>query len=253
MFRCKQFTVTQDRCAMKVNTDSLILGSWVNVGAAAHILDVGTGSGILALMMAQKALSSSKIDAIEIDDNAAAQAAFNFDNAKWSRQLSVYHCDICKFEPPCLYDLVVSNPPYFDEALKITNAYKAQSKARHVARQTSVLRPDTLFSVSNAVLNEGGSMYCLYPSTSDADIVQVAETYGLQLQRILYIKHSKTKSPYLCAFHFIKSCLASSLHGCKNTQEQNTMVSENILTIRNEKGDYTDEYKALCKPFYLKF
>ncbi|MBJ2128902.1 methyltransferase [Alteromonas sp. IB21] len=253
MFRCKQFTVAQDRCAMKVNTDSLILGSWVNVGSAARILDVGTGTGILALMMAQKALPSSKIDAIEIDDNAAMQAASNFDNAKWSRQLSVHHCDICQFEPPCLYDLVVSNPPYFDEALKNTNAYKTQGKARNVARQTSVLRPDTLFSVSNAVLNEGASMYCLYPSTLDADIVQVAETYGLQLQRILYIKHSKTKPPYLCAFHFIKSSLASSLHGYKNTQEQNTIVSKNILTIRNEKGDYTDEYKALCEPFYLKF
>ena len=250
MFRCKQFTVAQDHCAMKVNTDSLILGSWVDVGSAKSILDVGTGSGILALMMAQKALPSARIDAIEIDEGAAMQATSNFENAKWSRQLSIFHGDICHFAPSRAYDLVVSNPPYFGEARKNTNAYGNQTKARNIARQTASLDPSALFSASSAALSDGGSMYCLYPSSIKVDVSQIAANCGLYLDRVLHIRHSARKTPYLCAFHFNKS---SSISCSEKMSELNAMDSKNTLTIRNEAGDYTDEYKSLCQPFYLNF
>ncbi|KTF06984.1 methyltransferase small [marine sediment metagenome] len=328
MFRCKQFTVAQDKCAMKVNTDSLILGSWAKLRAdisrAPRILDIGTGSGILALMMAQKAegfypLSGSgleldchgtdsssagntekdsaekdsvvkesaekestssfvssgesllshnnntagvdaiKIDAIEIDKDAAAQAAINFKNSKWAGQLHIHNCDVAGFEPAYLYDTIISNPPYFESPAKLSNAYNKQSYNRSVARQTSALSPDELFSASSALLIESGQMYCVYPASMEADIIKTAAGHGLLLEAMLYVKHTSDKDPYLCAFRFNKviknddgghaDCTAYADHQLFTTK----VANENVLVIRDREGNYTNEYKALCQPFYLKF
>lgn len=277
MFRCKQFTVAQDKCAMKVNTDSLILGSWAKLRAdisrAPRILDIGTGSGILALMMAQKAESffplnhnndapqveAIKIDAIEIDKDAAAQAAINFENSKWAGQLHIHNCDLAGFEPAYLYDTIISNPPYFESPAKLSNAYSKQSHNRSVARQTSTLSPDDLFNASSALLIESGQMYCVYPASMEADIIKTAAGHGLLLEAMLYVKHTSDKDPYLCAFRFNKvmknadgghaDCTAYADHQLFTTK----VANENALVIRDHEGNYTNEYKALCQPFYLKF
>jgi len=287
MFRCKQFTVAQDKCAMKVNTDSLILGSWAqfraNLSHAPRILDIGTGSGILALMMAQKAVhfcnpngeeqnvqsssidissfdnGAARIDAIEIDEQAAAQAATNFKNAKWAKQLFIYCCDVTGYTSPHLYDLVISNPPYFDTPATLSNAYSKQSQSRSVARQTSALGPDELFSASSKFLIEQGQMYCVYPASMEASVIETAEGYGLSLADILYVKHTSNKSPYLCAFHF-KKVMEGASDNFKNVtahREWPSLIAKNAikneLIIRDQRGEYTSEYKALCQPFYLKF
>ena len=333
MFRCKQFTVAQDKCAMKVNTDSLILGSWAKLRAdirhAPRILDIGTGSGILALMMTQKAegsypLSNSnreldshgadsssadstekdglekgngekdstgkestekestssfvssgksllsnnndapridaiKIDAIEIDKDAAAQAAFNFKNSKWAGRLHIHNCDVAGFKSAYLYDTIISNPPYFDSPAKLSNAYNKQSHTRLMARQTSTLSPDELFSASSALLAECGQMYCVYPASMQADIIKIAAGYGLLLEAMLYVKHTSDKDPYLCAFRFNKvmknadgghaDCTAYTDHQLFTKK----VTNETELIIRDHEGNYTSEYKALCQPFYLKF
>ncbi|WP_269918354.1 tRNA1(Val) (adenine(37)-N6)-methyltransferase [Alteromonas sp. PRIM-21] len=308
---------------MKVNTDSLILGSWANLRAdishAPRILDIGTGSGILALMMAQKAegfyplsggdleldshgadsssagstekdglvkkgaekestssfvssgksllshnndaprVEAIKIDAIEIDKDAAAQAAVNFKNSKWAGQLHIHNCDVAGFEPAYLYDTIISNPPYFESPAKLSNAYNKQNYNRSVARQTFTLSPNELFNASSALLIESGQMYCVYPASMEADIIKTAASHGLLLEAMLYVKHTSDKDPYLCAFRFNKvmknadgghaDCTAYADHQLFTTK----VANENALVIRDREGNYTNEYKALCQPFYLKF
>ncbi|AXT40799.1 RNA methyltransferase [Alteromonas sp. BL110] len=303
---------------MKVNTDSLILGSWATLGAgsrhAPRILDIGTGSGILALMMAQKAegfypLSCSgleldchgtdsssagstekehreqestnsfvssregllsnnnsaarvdafKIDAIEIDKDAAAQAAINFVNSKWAGQLHIHNCDVAGFEPAYLYDTIISNPPYFESPTKLSNAYSKQSYNRSVARQTSTLSPDELFNASSALLIENGQLYCVYPASMEADIIKTAAGHGLFLEAMLYVKHTSGKDPYLCAFRFnkvMKNANYGQLDFAEYLDRQLSsakVTNETELIIRDREGNYTSEYKALCQPFYLKF
>jgi tRNA1Val (adenine37-N6)-methyltransferase len=239
MFRCKQFSVAQDKCAMKVNTDSLILGSWTNTNNAKRILDIGTGSGILALMLAQKSSQETTVDAIEIDDSAAAQASQNFAHAPWSNRMQVVHTDLAHFQPSHLYDLIITNPPYFDSAKSATNAYCAQTSARAVARQVSRLEPVDLFQFCSEYLVDTGSMYCVYPYASAKKIIYLAGEQGLYLTRIINIRHSATREPYLSAFQF-------------RLQPSDKVLSD-TLTIRDQESAYTDQFRALCKAYYLKF
>ena len=239
MFRCKQFTVAQDKCAMKVNTDSLILGSWTSTNNAKRILDIGTGSGILALMLAQKSPQETTVDAIEIDDNAAAQASQNFANAPWSDRMQVVHADLAHFKPSHLYDLIITNPPYFDSAKSATNAYCTQTSARAVARQVSRLEPVDLFQFCSEYLVDTGAIYCVYPYASAKKIIHLAGEQGMHLTRTINIRHSATREPYLSAFQF-------------HLQPSDRVLSD-TLTIRDHKGAYTDQFKALCKAYYLKF
>lgn len=292
MFRCKQFTVAQDQCAMKVNTDSLVLGSWAELRPSSsgvqRILDIGTGSGILALMMAQKAQPLSPkhaensgdeiqgfenqasenqssenqssenqtsiiIDAIEIDKSAAMQAATNFKNAKWAHQLFIHYCDVSAFAPLHQYTLIISNPPYFDSPSKKSNAFNAQSHARSVARQTSTLDPAGLLKASYALLETQGDLYCVYPFSMESAVTQTAVSEGFTLEKILYVKHAPDKQPYLCAFHFRKVTFDVKTVTQHSGPLSSMAASKKTLTIRNAQGEYTSEYKALCQPFYLKF
>ncbi|TKB00761.1 DUF890 domain-containing protein [Alteromonas portus] len=253
---------------MKVNTDSLILGSWAEPGPAKHVLDIGTGSGILALMMAQKlehSFHSSadeqrvdnqqavRIDAIEIDENATAQAALNFKNSKWANQLFARCCDVNSFTSPYLYDVVISNPPYFDSPAKRSNAYNQQSQPRNVARQALALSAEEFFEVSQEMLELNGHLYCVYPFSLEARVIQIAASYSFALEKQLYVRHESNSTPYLCAFHFRKLALTSTLSPIENIGVINEEASKTTLTIRDAQGNYTSEYKALCQPFYLKF
>src|SRR5436190_6902240 len=128
-FRFKQFTIHQDKCAMKVGTDSVLLGSWVDTAQATDILDIGTGSGIIALMLAQK--SFAQIDAIDVDGNACEQAEENFKSSPWMDRLHVIHQSFQDYATGTekKYDLIVSNPPYFQDAFK--PAEESKLKAKH--------------------------------------------------------------------------------------------------------------------------
>lgn len=241
MFRCKQFTIEQDQCAMKVNTDSLVLGSWITPNGALSVLDVGTGTGILALMLAQKSSAETKIHAIEIDQNAAIQAKKNVANSKWAGNIHVFHEDLMNFEAKEGYDLIVSNPPYFVPPQGHTNAYHSQSDTRFLARQAASLTPDEFFTFSANNLSIKGSVYCVYPFTSEGYILDIAECHGFRATHILYVKHSAQKLPYLCAFRF------------QHNGQCNTAANQSSIAIRNKDGEYSKAYRSLCKPFYLHF
>ena len=127
MFRCKQFTVRQEKCAMKVNTDSLILGSWVSTDRSSSFLDIGTGSGILALMLAQKSAPTATVEAVEIDENALQQAKQNVATSQWPNKITILQTDVASYTPLRCFDVIVSNPPYFDEVNGRSRGYQLQS------------------------------------------------------------------------------------------------------------------------------
>jgi len=226
MFRCKQFSVKQDKCAMKVNTDSLILGSWAQPKAAKRILDVGTGSGILALMLAQQSEPDSHVFAIELDEAAAQQAAENFENAPWRDRLTLKHENLVAYTPDAPFDVIVSNPPYFEPPSQDSRAFETQSSQRFAARQTASLSPDDFFHFCSQFLSPMGSVFC-----------------------VLDVKHNERREPYLCAMQFKRLPVREK----EGKGEVITSTSHDTLVIRDEHNNYTAAYKSLCQPFYLNF
>lgn len=240
MFRCKQFAIAQDKCAMKVNTDSLILGSWAKVNNATSVLDVGTGTGILALMLAQRTSDNVLIDAIDIDLEAAQQAQENVASSKWVHRINV-SCSSLQSHNEKDYDVIVSNPPYFDAPHENSNAYKTQSAQRATARQTSALSPSDLFVYCQKHLKSNGWLNCVYPYSIKTEIVNTASKFGFCAVHIMDVCHGEQYDPYLSAFQF------------QHAHNATPMIVEDTLFIRNKAGEYSETYKALCKPFYLKF
>lgn len=238
MFRCKQFEVAHDKCAMKVGTDSLLLGSWAQPNDAIHILDVGTGSGILALMMAQKSKPDAHVCALDIDDDAFIQASENVSASPWHNKVRTLHCALDDFDCDKSIDLIITNPPYFDAVDMTRRAFVRQTTQRSVARHESLLTPHALFTFSAKQLTNNGVLYCVYPYNRAPLILEEAKQCGLYASRLMTVKHALTSTPYLMAFCFSKK-------ECGTNKE--------VLIIRDGNGDYTAAYKTLCRDFYLRF
>ncbi|CAD5259055.1 tRNA1(Val) (adenine(37)-N6)-methyltransferase [Alteromonas sp. 38] len=238
MFRCKQFVVNQTNCAMKVNTDSMILGSWAKPNQSSHILDIGTGTGILALMMAQTSAPSAKITAIDIDEKAASQARLNVAASPWPTKITVQHNKLSDLAADNAFDFIVSNPPYFEHVKGHSHAYKSQSDTREQARQTVSLTPAHLFSFVTEQLTSTGEFYCLYPFARESEIIGIAAEIGLVTNRILRVQHNDQRPPYVTVF-------------CMSKQHKKSDIDN--LVIRDESGDYSSRFKALCRDFYLRF
>src|ERR1051326_3554605 len=156
-FFFKQFTIHQDKCAMKVGTDAVLLGAWVDPKNAGRILDIGTGTGIIALMLAQKC--SAQIDTIDLDENSCIQARENVDNCPWRERINVIHTSLQHFseDPTHRYDLVVTNPPYFEHSTK------ASEEKRTVARHTALLSSRALLECVLKLLEQIGRFCMIAP------------------------------------------------------------------------------------------
>ncbi|MBK9480049.1 MAG: methyltransferase [Bacteroidia bacterium] len=233
-FEFKQFKINQDKCAMKVGTDAVLLGSWVNAQESKSILDIGTGTGIIALMLAQK--SGAQIDAIDIDENAFIQASENVSLCKWHERIKVYHQSLQQFEASAgdkKYDLIVSNPPYF------IDSSKANAESRTAARHTDLLPFDELL---NGVINllEKKGKFCVILPFKEAELFRdMAEAKRLHIDKILRVKTrtDKTEKRLLMQFKF-----------------NPTSFSESSIVIEvDERHSYSDEYKELTKDYYLAF
>ena len=172
-FRFKQFTVKQDRCAMKVSTDSVLLGAWVPLHDCKQILDVGTGSGIIALSLAQRN-QNAIITGIEIDKEAAFQALSNFRDSPWKDRLKLIHGDFCIHEFPNNFDLIISNPPYF------INSFQSPDTKRNIARHNySNFNYELLFSKSSKLLRDCNGRLAIIIPTSVLEIVHaIAAKYS---------------------------------------------------------------------------
>jgi tRNA1Val (adenine37-N6)-methyltransferase len=233
-FEFKQFTIKQDKCAMKVGTDAVLLGSWATANGSHLILDVGTGTGIIAMMLAQKTIAH--IDAIDIDELACIQAAQNVSESKFFGRVEVMHTSLQQYVKNAQkkYDLIITNPPYFEQSLK------SSDEQRSCARHADVLPFDELIDGVVKLL-DGKGKFCLILPTLEAEKFRVlAQKKGLFLSKLLRVKSKENN-------HSEKRCLMQF-------EFTPTEFSEQTIAIeKEERHQYTAEYIELTRDYYLNF
>ena len=233
-FQFKQFTIQQDKCAMKVGTDGVLLGAWAPLPTRPYsILDIGTGTGVIALMLAQRS-HAEQIDALEIDDAAYEQAVDNFENSPWADRLFCYHAGLDEFmdEPEDEYDLIVSNPPFY------TEDYTTGDEQRDKARFNESLPFEDLTEAAGILLSENGIFCAIIPFKEEAKFIALANQEGLHLLKATRVKGTPTAE-------IKRSLLAFNWHA-------NNEVHIDELIIEIARHEYTEEYINLTKDFYLK-
>lgn len=231
IFKFKQFEVDQSGCAMKINTDGVLLAALVESDHPKRILDIGTGTGVLALMMAQR-FPSAKVKAVEIDEQASATAGRNFRDSAFSKQLSVHNVAIAQFSSTQKFDLVISNPPFFVNDLK--NTEEKKGIARHASEQFF----DDLIAKVNSILAEDGCFWFILPVKQADLLIENAKQLGMYPAKILQL-HSDISKP---AFRYVVN-----LH--KNKAET---VIEHFYIYESEKV-YTVAYQKLLADFFLGY
>lgn len=234
-FQFKQFSVSQDRCAMKIGTDGVLLGAWAPVSPDIFsILDIGAGTGVIALMMAQRS-SAQLIDALEIDEDAYEQAVENFEASDWGDRLFCYHAAFDEFVEEMQYeekyDLIISNPPFYSAE------YTSEDAQRSTARFAEALPFNELIDGVSKLLSEEGSFCLIIPFTEEKEVLQLAKDSGLYASKITRVRGNKDSK--------VKRSLISL-----SFEETEAEIDELIIEI--SRHNYTEEYKKLVAPFYLK-
>ena len=230
-FHFKSFSIKQEQSAMKVGTDGVLLGAWTKPSSYPHqILDIGTGTGLVAIMLAQR-FSRSQIHAVDIDLASAEEALFNAQSSPWSERLNITHCALQDYNPSNKYDLIVSNPPYF------RNTTLSNDKSRALARNNVALSLDYLIEKSYDLLHENGELALIVPSNEFETIQSLAVKFNFYIIKLCWIKGNHQS-------HIKRLLIALS----KNKK----ILEENSLTIENSRHNYTEDYKMLCQDFYLK-
>lgn len=231
-FQFKQFKIIQEKAAMKVGTDGVLLGAWVNISGAKSILDIGTGTGIIALMLAQS--SRANITGIEIEKNAAGEAAENVRNSPWPNRISIHHKSFQEFAATSQnqFDCIVSNPPFFENNKKPANSNLA------IARHSDLLSYSDLAEGAKKLLTANGKLALILPADSAPKFIEAAKYYGLYLSFLTEVKPAPQKPVNRWLMEF--------------TQKQQ-QPKKNSLSIRNDDGkDFSPQYKLLTHDFYLK-
>lgn len=237
IFKFKQFEVAQDQCAQKIGTDAVLLGSWTQLDQEPNsILDVGTGTGVIALMMAQR-FTNAQIDAVELDENAFEQATTNFENSPYGDRLFCYHAAFQEFyeEVEERYDLIISNPPFFDGKLERDDA--VIDGKRQQARFDDALPFEQLIYGVYQLLEIEGSFACVIPADREEELLKITTHFQLFVNRKTYVRGTAEAAVkrVLMEFRFRESEI-------KTTQ----------LLIEKSRHDYTQEYIDLTRNFYLK-
>ena len=229
-FRFKQFTIHQDICALKVGTDAVVLGSWINPSKAHRILDVGTGTGLIALMLAQRSICN--IDAVDIDESACLQARENFKISPWFLRLHVFHQSFQELarQSNLMYDLIVSNPPYFHHASKPTG------ESRLNARHNDLLAFQELIDGVKKILHPEGKFYVILPSKEGMEFMDLAQTAGLFCSHLVKIKTKPGKPEKRLIMEISKEF---------------STLSEEELIIQNENNSFTQQYISLTEAYYI--
>ena len=233
MFQFKQFIIQQDRCAMKVGTDGVLLGAWAPVEHNPFsILDIGAGTGLIALMLALRS-HAEQVDALEIDEDAYEQCVDNFENSPWGDRLFCYHAGLDEFmeEPEDEYDLIVSNPPFY------TDDYKSGDEQRDTARFADALPFEDLAEAASILLSDIGIFAVIIPYKEEERFIALAaenELFPIKITRVKGTPSSEIKRS-LIAFSRI---------------QKEPVIDE--LVIETARHQYTPEYTALTQDFYLK-
>ncbi len=231
-FKFKQFTIFQDRCAFKVGTDGVLLGACADVSSAESILDIGTGTGLVAIMIAQR--SSKKITAIEPDQDSFEQAVFNVRNCIWADRIMVENTDLQNFDPGSIrFDLIVTNPPFFTGSLKNPDMRKA------AARHNDSLPFDDLLAGVSRVMADNGRFHVIMPYAEGNIFIAEAQRYGLYCNSLLKIKPLPSSEVRRMIMDF---------------SGEKSKPHEKFLTIEHgRRHEFTKEYIELTKEFYLNF
>ena len=229
-FSLKQFTIWQDKCAMKVGTDGVLLGAWSPTEGVRRILDVGTGTGLIALQLAQRC-PEARITAIEIDQDASLQARENVRRSPWPDRIEVECCDFKDFLTEEKFDLIVSDPPYFVDALRCPDVQ------RNLARHADGLSYDMLFGHSAHLLDKDGRISVIIPREAEKLVADAAWKNGFSPIRHTDV-YTKPGKP----------CRRQLLSFAKGTPK----FGQDSLYIEDGDGRYTPEYIALTKDFYIK-
>ena len=233
-FQFKQFIVRQDHCAMKVCTDACVFGAYVaryifnNGPVVGSILDIGTGTGLLALMMAQN--TKGIVDAVEIDEAAFQQAESNFDNSPWRDRLNVFNADAFHFDRGKKYDWIISNPPFFKGDLKSAN------KGKNLAKHETMLTLEQLLAVISRHLSPFGIFAVLLPPHRAPFFIEIAGEAGYFLAEQVEVRHT-SGHPVFREILFFRS------------GESTAFCDE--LFIKDKQGNYTPQFADLMKDYYL--
>lgn len=233
-FQFKQFSVEQDRCAMKIGTDGVLLGAWSPIPEHVFsVLDVGAGTGIIALMIAQRS-SAEQIDALEIDEYAYEQTVENFENSPWGDRLFCFHAGLDEFveEPEDEYDLIVSNPPFY------TEDFKSENDQRDLARFADAMPFEELIDAAALLLSENGIFSVIIHYKEEENFIALAKDSDLFPIKITRVKGTPTTD------------IKRSLLAFSRNESVNFPVDE--LIIETSRHIYTEEYIALTRDFYLK-
>ncbi|GLR15443.1 tRNA1(Val) (adenine(37)-N6)-methyltransferase [Portibacter lacus] len=231
-FRFKQFEVSQEQCAMKINTDGVLLGAWVDVAGKKKILDVGTGSGVIAMMLAQRS-DAEHIVGVEIDDDSYVEAKENMSLCEWKDHLEAVHASVQDYSNNCdeEFDLIVSNPPFFSGGT--LSATQEKTDVRH----TTKLSHNDLLRAAYDLLSKDGDFAVVLPHLEGLRFVELAEQYRFYCSQITEVNSFPEKPIARLLLNFKK--------------KSSTLVKSN-LSIRTTQDQYSDEYIALTKDFYLK-
>ena len=221
---------------MKVGTDGVLLGAWCSVtNNVESILDIGSGTGVISLMMAQRS-GAFTIDAVELDDEAYEQTVENFEGSDWGDRLFCYHSDFTDFaneiaEEEESYDLIISNPPFYSDDFETDN------ESRNKARFTSSLPFEDLLKGVAMILSDGGCFSTIIPKKEENAFIELAKKQGLYVNRICHVKGNDTSAVK-------RSLLEFSFH--------ESIIDIQELIIETERHKYTEAYVSLTKEFYLK-
>ncbi len=231
-FEFKQFTVFQDHCAMKVGTDGVLLGAWVNAHNENKILDIGAGTGLIALMLAQR--TTSEIYTLEIEPGSCLQAQENINASPWKERITAINTSVQEYSRKrnISFELIVSNPPFF------SNSLKAPQKERTLARHNDQLLPDELLSAVNVLLSKDGRFAVILPYVDSPLFIVDAALYQLYCVRKTMVRSAKEKKPHRVLMEFSRFRMK---------------LVETELIIYNEQRQYSNDYKNLTGEFYLAF
>jgi len=231
VFAFKEFSVNQDKCSMKLGTDSVLLGAWAKSDKAKRILDIGTGTGVIALMLAQR--TDAEIDAIDIEYAAHVQAKENFSESKWHDRLKSFHCSLQEFTPSKKYDLIISNPPYFP----LPKSHQEREGTQ--ARYTHLLSFSDLAEHVVRLLSSKGKFYVIFPIHEGAMFTNEAEKRELFLTNYVWVKTtSRKKFPKRILMEF----------GFSEKKD----MDDSMIVIQSE-NKFTEEYKNMTKGYFSQF
>ena len=229
-FHFKQFSISQDRATHKVGTDGVLLGAWVRTENVQHILDIGTGTGLIALMLAQRTPDEVRIDAIEIESEDAVQAIENVAASPWRDRIAVHHSPIQNFSTPLKYDLVVTNPPYF------VNSLLPPGKKRSAARHMHQLTFSTLLQPVSRFLGDDGRLGVIFPHQEALQFQALAKDFALHCSR-------------QCAFRSRPGNPVERLLMEYSFSKMEPVMEE--LVLHAEGNTWSEEYRRITADFYL--